>query len=164
MLELQTQAEINNALKDLTDAVDRIHSLSGETSESFKLSFPGEIMKVCFLPAYRGERMLSKKAWLANDLRSIIDETLRTKYQLADALVDMRISQKAGGGEIDNNQTFVAFRRSSSIPIFEHVPHLGPSKKTGSSGSEVLCVPPGSRVWLQRRFDENGAWVDVEIS
>ena len=164
MLEMQTEAEINNAINELTSAVDRVHSLSGETSEPFRLSFPAEIVKVCFLPSYRGMSISTKRSWLSNDLRSIIDDSYKTKYQLADNLVKMRISPKTGGGFVDNNLTLLAFRRSTAIPRFEEIPYLGPSKKTANGGPEVLCVPPASRIWLQRRFDEHGAWVDVEES
>ena len=164
MLELQTEAEIRNAINDLTNSVERVHSLSGETSEPFTLSFPGVVMKVCFLPSYRGQRISAKKVWLSNDLRSIIDAPQKTKYELANGLIKMRISRSLTGGDIDNNQTLIVFREGTTIPEFEYIPHLGPSKKTGSGPAEVLCVTPRAKVWLQRRFDENGAWVDVEES
>jgi hypothetical protein len=165
MQDLQQQADIKRARQELETAVDRVYSLSGETSEPFTLSFPGGISKVCFIPAYRGDRISTKKSRLGPDFRSVIEGSSQIKYQLSALLVEMRIANNPDGfGEIDKNQTLLIFLQSTHVPMFEHIPYLEPSKKTGDRGPEVLCVSPRAQVWLQRKFDESGAWVDVEVS
>jgi hypothetical protein len=163
---LQEEAEIIKAMEGLQTAVERVHSLSGETSEPFMLSFPGVVRKVCFLPAYRGERISTKKSRLLTDLRSVIDGTSQEKYQVSNNLLNMRMAPNPQGfGYIDKNLTLLVFMQNKLAPgKFENIPHLEPTKKTGLTGPEVLCVEPRSRIWLQRRFDETGAWVDVEAA
>jgi hypothetical protein len=165
MQEMQEQAEMKRAIHDLKNAVDRVYSLSGETSEPFGLTFPGGVYKVCFIPGYRGEWTSTKKTMLGQDFRSVIEGSSQIKFQLSTQLVSMRISKNPSGPEeIDKNQTLLVFLQKTHVPLFEHIPHLEPSKKTGAAGQEVLCVSPRAKVWLQRRFDESGAWVDVEVS
>jgi len=165
MQDIQEQAEIKKAKQGLETAVDRVYSLSGETSEPFKLAFPGGVTKVCFMPAYRGERISTKKSRLGMDFRSVIDGSSQIKYQLSTLLVAMRIAKNPDGpGEIDKNHTLLIFLEKTHVPMFEYIPHLEPSKKTDTTGPEVLCVSPRSQVWLQRSFDETGAWVDVEVA
>ena len=162
---LQEQAIIKKSIEELTTAVERVHSLSGETSEPFTLTFPASVSKVCFLPAYRGERISMKRSRLATDLRNLIGGTAQERYQLSNLLLEMRIAPNPDGfGDIDKNQTLLVFFQSTIIPIFEQIPHLEPAKKAGLSGPEVLCVEPRIKIWLQRKFDETGAWVDVESS
>jgi hypothetical protein len=161
MLEIQERAEIERNIRVFSEAVERIYSMSGETSEEFTLTFPSGVSKVCFLPAYRGERIAYKKSRLARDLRSVIDSDTKTKYQLASSLLAMRISQVDATTEVDNNQTLLIFLKDTAIPLFEHIGHLAPTLK---EDSEVLCVKPPKKVWLQRAFDSQGAWVDVEVS
>jgi hypothetical protein len=161
--QMQEMAEIARAKDDLAKAVDRVHSLSGETSEKFTLSFPGGVSKVCFLPAYRGDSIDAKKMKLSIDLRSVIEGDQKLKSELTDVLLAMRITGNPGGfGEIDKNLTLLIFFKTTNVPMFEYMSHLEPSKKTGISGPFVLCVKGNSRIWLQRRFDNHGAWVDVE--
>ena len=162
---LQEQAQIKKTIEELTTAVDRVNSLSGETSEPFTLSFPASVTKVCFLPSYRDQRISLKKTRLATDLRNVIDGTSQERFQLSNLLLEMRIAPNPDGfGDIDKNQSLLVFFQSTMVPIFEEIPHLAPTRKTGPRGPEVLCVEPRSKIWLQRAFDENGAWVDVEAS
>jgi hypothetical protein len=165
MQDLQEQAEIKKAIEGLETAVERVHSLSGETSEPFKLSFPGVVSKVCFVPAYRGDTINTKKSRLATDLRNVIVGSNQDKYQTSALLLAMRISQDPGSyREMDKNHTLLVFLEGTVVPMFEYIEHLEPTKKTGPRGPEVLCVSPRSQVWLQRDFDGKGAWVDVEES
>lgn len=162
---LQEQAQLKKSIEELTTAVERVHSLSGETSEPFTLTFPGSVSKVCFMPAYRGERISMKKSRLSTDFRNLIEGTAQERFQLSNLLLEMRIAPNPDGyGDIDKNQTLLVFFQGTMVPIFEEIPHLGPTKKAGRSGPEVLCVKPRTKVWLQRKFDETGAWVDVESS
>lgn len=163
MQRLQQIAEINRAKEDLENAVERVHGLSGITSEAFKLSFPGGVTKVCFIPSYRGEYIGMKESKLRSDLYSVIDATANTRRSLSEALTQMRITQNPdGSGKYDKNQTLLIFVEGATVPDFEEVPYLGPSKKKVNGDTEVLCVPPRSRLWLQRKYDNDGAWVDVE--
>ncbi|MBN2330827.1 MAG: hypothetical protein JXC85_03355 [Candidatus Aenigmarchaeota archaeon] len=162
---LQEQAQIKKSIEGLAAAVERVHSLSGETSEPFTLTFPASVGKVCFLPAYRGERVSVKKSRLITDLRNVIEGTSQERFQLSSLLLEMRIAPNPDGfGEIDKNQTLLVFFQGTPVPMFETIPHLEPTKKDGPGGPEILCVEPRTKVWLQRGFDENGAWVDVEAS
>jgi hypothetical protein len=165
MQNLQEQAEIKKAIEGLQTAVERVYSLSSETSEPFTLSFPGVVSKVCFMPSYRGERITTVKSRLATDLRNVITGSSQERYQLSALLLEMRIARDPDSfREVDKNQTLLVFLEGSAVPMFEHIEHLGPTKKTGTRGPEVLCVSPRSKVWLQRQFDDKGAWVDVEQS
>lgn len=162
---LQEQAQIRKSIEGLKTAVERVHSLSGETSEPFTLTFPGGVSRVCFLPAYRDQRISIKKSRLATDLRNVIEGTSQERFQLSSLLLEMRIAPNPDGfGDIDKNLTLLVFFQSTPIPMFEQIPHLAPTRKTGPRGPEVLCVEPRSKIWLQRKFDGTGAWVDVEPS
>jgi hypothetical protein len=165
MQSMQEEAEIKRALQDLETAVDRVHGLSGETSQPFKLSFPGGVTKVCFIPAYRGESIATKKNRLAADLRSVIDGSSQDKLQLSALLVSQRITKNPEGfGEMDKNMTLLIFFQKTAVPLFKNIPHLEPSRKSGLSGGQIACTGGLSSIWLERKFDETGAWVDVDIS
>jgi hypothetical protein len=161
MQQLQQQAELLRSIENFKAAVDRVYSLSGESSEKFTLTFPASVHKVCFLPAYRELPVSTKKGYLSRDLRSIIEDS-SIKYELSTMLVSQRIGRAVGSWqEVDKNQTLLVFFKDSSIPEMHDIPHLEPSLK---GQNEVLCVQPKSKVWLQRAFDDTGAWVDVEFA
>jgi len=162
MQRMQCFAETKNALASLATATDRIYSLSGETSEKFKLSFPGCIAKVCFMPFYRGTDPEMKSSKLRVDLNRVLAGTPEQKYQMMNLLASMRISPAPMGGYVDKNQTVLIIYQETIIPDWENVRHLEPTKKSGTSALDILCVRPNSEVWLRRKFDSQGAWVDVE--
>jgi type II secretory pathway pseudopilin PulG len=160
MQQMQENAEVAKTLQNFEAAVERVYAGSGETSEQFAFTFPSGVYKVCFIPAYRQDSTSSKKGKLAEDFRSVIDGSTTDQYQLSSILLNERIGRNPGDWrEVDKNQTLLIFYHSSSVPEFLNVPYLEPSK---NDYDEVLCVSPNSRVWLQRRFDSSGAWVDVE--
>ncbi len=165
MLRIQQQAEMMKAVEGLKNAVDRVYSLGGETSEPYRLAFPAGVGKVCFMPAYRGAQVSVKEGRLRTDLLRVIEASGQDKYQLTDILLAMRFSREPGSyKKVDKNQTLLVIFQETIIPDWLAIPHLEPSKKTTSMGPEVICVTSRTQVWLQRKFDETGAWVDVEVS
>lgn len=159
---LQQQADLKKAVEDLTTAVDRVYSLGGESSERYKLTFPGIVGKVCFMPSYRGELPSTKEIRLRVDLAKVIDAPAQTKYELAGLLTEMRFGYLPGSSvRVDRNLTLLVMFNSGSVPEWHLVPHLGPSRKS-AAGEEILCTVPRGDIRLVRSFDSSGAWVDVE--
>ena len=164
MRRIQEQAEMYKAIEGLKTAVDRVYSLSGETSEKYKLAFPSGITKVCFMPSYRGETVSMRESKLRTDLPKVIDATWQEKQQLTRLLIEMRFAQGVNlYQKTDRNLTVLLFFQAGVIPDWKYIPHLEPSKKTGAS-KEIFCAAPRSEVWLKRSFDRTGAWVDVDES
>jgi hypothetical protein len=157
MTDIQETAAEKSALKRLQDAVDNVYGLSGESSDKVTLSYPGSIRKVCFVPYFKQVTVsgtLQRKPYTAsemkNKLKAIIDGTAAEKTQLSTALYDTRL----------HNQTLVLFYEDSGAPVWKSVEHMGPVEK----GGQFLCTDPGASMWLQRKFDSKGAWVDVSES
>jgi len=163
MQHLQQIAQIKRAMDDLQTATERVYSLGGESAEKFTFSLPGGVSKVCFIFRYEvrnGQRVDHTGALLKNDLYNIIDADINQKWPLAEALYNQRIKQLPGHGIIDDNYTVLVFFHSTIIPQWYHIEHLEPVKDPMDEA--VLCVSNNEEFWLQRKYDQRGAWVDVE--
>jgi len=162
--DMQEQANLLKAVDGITAAVDRVYSLGGESSEKFRLSFPGGVSKVCFMPSYRGELASMKEARLRVDLAKVIDAPNERKYEIARLLAEMRFGyQQGSSAKVDKNYTLLVSFNSGSVPKWYLVPHLGPSRKT-VAGEEILCTSPRGEIRLSREFDSAGAWVDADMA
>jgi hypothetical protein len=157
--DMQSNAETRRAVRLLETSVDRVYGLGGESSEKFSLSFPASVTKVCFVPLLESKRVWRSGRWVTERvpytesdmtelLEDVIDGTQREKTQLSLIIINMR---KSG------NETLMIFHESGGAPDLYGIEHLEPGEKDG----EMLCVEPMTTLWLQRKFDENGAWVDV---
>jgi hypothetical protein len=154
-MKMQRNAQILKALDDLGEAVDNVHGLGGESSDDIRLGFPASVEKVCFIPVYSSTGYMNPRRQLETDIKSVIDTlTGAQKTQLAELLVEVRFE-----GDKDKNHSVLIFIEDGTVPRFEYIEHLKPEKKDG----KVLCVSHGEKVWLVRRYNKNGAWVDVEL-
>lgn len=161
--DLQERAEMQRAIKNLRSSVDRVYNLGGESSEKFTLTFPDSVIKVCFMPMYRGMQLSQKEARLRADIVYVLGASSQS-YQTASLLVNQRVKNLPGTygtDKADHNQTLLLFYEAVSVPEWFNVEHMGPTKEGGPYG-RPLCVNGREQVWLQREFDENGAWVDVQ--
>ncbi len=158
--DLQQEAEHKRMIKAFGDAVDRVYSLGGESSERFTMSLPANVDKICFVPFFnidteyiRGNYEDYRVPYTENELRYDLEEVItgmswEEEGQLTTILINLRKNYM---------QPLLVFFISGTAE-WEDIPHLGPSKKD----DEVLCVKPGTQLWLKRTFDSEGAWVDVE--
>jgi hypothetical protein len=159
---IQGEAEIKRTISNLENAVDRVYSLGGESSDRFRLTFPDSVIQVCFMPAYRGMQISYKESRLKADLRYILDSS-GDAYRLSQMLTEMRIkpSQENPAVKADEGQTLLLFYKATAVPTWYYIKYLEPTKEGGVYSGTPLCVTGRSEVWLQRSFDEDGAWVDV---
>ncbi len=159
--DLQEDAEMKRIVGKLGVAVDRVYSMSGESSEKFTLAFPGSVEKICFVPinVYDGEQMEPyRRDKLVQQLRDIeLVEDMDAARMIAG--VRMPVTDNAGN-YYDKEMPLLVFFKGYDVPAWYEMDHLDPSLK-GSPG-RILCVTPGTTVWLLRTFDSEGAWVDAE--
>ncbi len=161
--EIQGKAEIQRTIKNLRSSVDRVYNLGGESSEKFELTFPSSVIGVCFMPMYRGMSGTQKDGKVKFDVRAALKSngiSTNEAYRMADDVTALRMQPAHGGGFIDNNQTLLLFYLGTSVPEWFYIERLEPTKD--SVMDEPLCVGPLADVWLQRAFDDDGAWVGVE--
>jgi hypothetical protein len=159
---IQGEAEIKRTVSNLENAVDRVYSLGGESSDRFRLTFPDSVTSVCFMPAYRGMQTNVKVVRLRNDLSYILGTSGDT-YRLSQLLTEMRIkpSQENPAVKVDEGQTLLLFYKATIVPTWYYIEHLEPTKEGGDVSGTPVCVTGRSEVWLQRSFDNDGAWIDV---
>jgi hypothetical protein len=159
LTDVQNSAEMIKARQNLEVAVGRVYGQGGESTGSLKLSFPSTVRKVCFMPVYTINYAGKRSPYSKNDLiNGLIDQDLAADDDAAKIIVGVRIHQNSTGDDVDEKMGLLVFFMESAAPTWYDVPHLAPSEKDG----EFLCVSPKTTVWLQRRFDTEGAWVDVE--
>ncbi len=165
---MQANAEVKKTLKNLETVVDRVYSMGGETSEKYRLTFPADVSFVCFMPYYRDKSVNEKSSLVKMDVGKVLGDvggvTGYQRNQLMSLLTAMRIAPNPENVNeyIDKGQTLLVFYKSSEVPEWHYVEHLEPSKKGNEYSGDILCESGRSEVWLQRKFDESGAWVDVE--
>lgn len=159
---IQGEAEIKRTIRNLENSVDRVYSLGGESSDKFTLTFPDSVTYACFMPMYRDMQINQKEARLKADLRYILGSS-SDAYRLSQLLTEMRIkpSQENTAVKVDEGQTLLLFYKATIVPTWYYIEHLGPTKEGGDYSGTPVCVTGRTQIWLQRSFDENGAWVDV---
>jgi hypothetical protein len=148
--DIQNSAEMIKARQSLDVAVDRVYSGSGESSERLVLSFPSSVSRVCFLPIY-DYSFATKIKYTKSRIAAGLEDQGIAGSELAKAVADQREGR---------NCTVLVFFRDVTIPAWYEIAHLEPSEKDDG----FLCVAPRDSVWLQRKFDTKGAWVDAEES
>jgi hypothetical protein len=159
---IQGEAEIKRTIKNLENAVDRVYSLGGETSDRFTLTFPDSVTYACFMPMYRDMEVTQKEGRLKADLRYILGSS-GDAYRLSQLLTEMRIkpSQENPAVKVDEGQTLLLFYKTTAVPTWYYIEHLEPTKEGRDYSGTPVCVTGRATIWLQRSFDESGAWVDV---
>ena len=119
---------------------------------------------VCFFPRYYVHPYYGKTSYtmmqMRNEIMGIIDlGSMIEEQKLADGVASLRMQQKPDGSYIDNNYTLLIFYTTTSVPEWFYIDNLEPSKIDGS----VVCAGHNDDVWLIRKFDHDGAWVEAEL-
>ncbi len=162
---MQEKAEIRRNLGNLENAVDRVYNLAGETSDRLTLTFPDSVVRVCFVPMYRGMDVTQKKGVLEEDVRDMLGSSAGAR-ELAKQVVGERIkpTKENPAIDVDHGQTVLLFYDATDVPEWYYIEHLEPTNiciPCGDSYGNPVCVKGSTTIWLQRSFDESGAWVDV---
>lgn len=162
--DIQNSAEMIKAKDNLKVAVERVYGGGGDSSEKIRLSFPQTVRKVCFMPvyyiSYSGERT-PYDGWRL--VQGLVDQELAKDDDAAETIVGMRIHPDKNGDEVDDGQALLVFFYESAAPAWYEVPHLEPGEMEDEDGNTyILCTGPRETLWLQRKYDRAGAWVDVE--
>lgn len=156
--DLQGSAEMIRAADNLEAAVARVYDEGGESSERIRLSFPATVRKVCFVPMY-DFGYYGREPYPEYRLVSGLQDAGLGRDS-AVTVAAARIHPGVGGKDMDENLTMLVFFTQTEAPAWYDVPHLAPSER--EDGDPFLCVVHGATVWLQRKYDSDGAWVDVE--
>lgn len=172
MQKLQNEALIAQNLDRFKNSVDNVFSIGGDAAQEFEFTMPDTARKICFIPLFKirqtvvngrpvNVRDQYSKGFLSSDLRVIMDADPREREQLVSSLVATRIVE-IGSKTTDRNYTVLLFRYGETVPQWYHIPYLAPSKKSsGGSFPQPLCIQGISKIWLERKYDDFGAWVDV---
>jgi hypothetical protein len=153
--DVQNSAEMIKAKGRLVVAVDRVYSGGGESSGSIELSFPSSVARVCFIPLFHYYED-SKEAYTASELQWQLEDQGLAQESNAKVIAQRRDTAKQADG-IDYN--VLVFFMESEDPAWYAIEHLEPSEMEDAT---FLCAGPKETVWLQRKFDNDGAWVDAE--
>lgn len=153
--EFQETATELRAVKALETAVDRVYSMGGESSDRVRLMFPGSVDKLCFIPLYSYTQGTRKPYGKTGIARELYGQGIINDKDIANLVVEARMP-----GTQDKNYTLLIFYKSYEVPKWHYVANLEP----GETKDGFICAYPGDYVWLQRKYDGKGAWVDAEIS
>jgi hypothetical protein len=158
--DIQNSAEMIKARKSLEVAVDRVYGEGGESSASLKLGFPPSVASVCFIPLFDYDYE-PKAPYTASDLESQLEFQELAGGNLPELLAGARDTAKQAD-DVDYN--VLVFLIDSTTPVWYAVEHLEPSITEEDGDTAFFCAGPKETIWLQRKFDTEGAWVDAEES
>jgi hypothetical protein len=160
MQDVQNSAEMIKAKKSLEVAVDRVYGEGGESSASLKLGFPTRVARVCFIPLY-DYSYETKQPYTKGQLESQLEDQGLAEGNLPELLAQARDTAKSLPVDpVDYN--VLIFFMDSTAPVWYAVEHLEPGITEEGGDDAFLCAEPKETIWLQRKFDRDGAWVDAE--
>ncbi|MFH0956259.1 MAG: hypothetical protein V1813_00190 [Candidatus Aenigmatarchaeota archaeon] len=156
--DIQNSAEMIKARQNLEVAVDRVYSEGGESSASLKLGFPPSVARVCFIPLF-DYNYNPKEPYTASDLELQLEDQGLAEGSNAEVIAERRdVAKRADGTDYNVLVFFMGF----DDPAWYAIEHLEPSIKEDDGDELIFCAAPKETVWLQRKYDSMGAWVDVE--
>jgi hypothetical protein len=153
--DVQNNAQMIKARDSLEVAVDRVYSVGGESSESLRLTFPDTVRTVCFVPLFDYDYD-TKVPYEASELEWHLEDQGLAEESNARVIAQRREAAKRADG---TDYNVLVFFMESDDPAWYAIEHLEPSEMEDET---FLCAGPKETVWLQRKFDNDGAWVDAE--
>ncbi|MBN1896306.1 MAG: hypothetical protein JW789_01080 [Candidatus Aenigmarchaeota archaeon] len=158
--DMQHEAEFRRVMNSFDNAIDRVYSLGGESSQKFSLSLPSNVQSVCFVPLFTiddcynppCERVEYTDFWF--DMESTLEKMNYKDNEIYQLLPILESSRE------DDMEPVLVFFTTGGAPEWHDFSYLGPSK---TEDDDILCISPGTEIWLKRQYDNDGAWVDVEV-
>lgn len=160
MQDVQNSAEMIRAADNIGVAIERVYDEGGESSARHRLSFPPTVRTVCFVPIFN-RNYNPKIPYSASDLEWQLESQGLAEGSNAEVIAQRRETAMQAPKDPQLYNVLVFFTASDS-PKWYVFDHLDPSIKYDGSDEHIFCTGPRETVWLQRRFDSDGAWVDVE--
>jgi hypothetical protein len=158
--DIQSSAELIKASQKLGVVVGRVYDGGGESSESLRLTFPSTVRSVCFIPLFNYDDE-PRTPYTAEDLKFQLDAQGLAQGSNAEVIAQRRETAKhVPVDPVDYN--VLVFFVATNDPKWYAVERLEPSIKEGDWDEYLFCAEPKETIWLQRKFDSDGAWVDAE--
>jgi hypothetical protein len=162
MQDIQNSAEMIKAKKSLEVAVDRVYGEGGESSSSLKLGFPASVTSICFIPLYDYDYE-TKQPYTSGQLRSQLEDQGLAEDSNAQVIAQRREAAKMPADESKRiYYNVLVFFEASPDPAWYAIEHLEPGITEEDGDDALFCAGPKETIWLQRKFDRDGAWVDAE--